>query len=614
MHSPIGEVLIYLAAMIAVVPICKWLGLGAVLGYLLAGALLGPSISGLIAGSQADAAHLAEFGVIMMLFMIGLELNPKKLWQMRGPIFGLGGSQVLVTSVVFGALLLIAGWSDLRASAALGMILALSSTAVVLQCLHEKGHAHSVTGQNAFAVLLFQDIAVIPMLAVLPLMAISKPGLQSTVESSAAGGPLATILALGGLVFAGRFLVRPIFRLIARQELNELLTAAALMIVIGTTALMQRVGLSPALGAFLAGVLLADTEFRHQIEADLDPFKGLLLGLFFISIGAGIDLAVLVERPGTVMAGVLGLITVKLCVIWILTKLFKIGSEHGWLTAVSLSQGGEFAFVLLQMVSSQGIIDQPQSQLTSVVVALSMAIAPLMINLAIRYPLFVKQGSEKSSPSQENLPQDNQVLVLGIGRFGQVILRMLRANGFTATALDFDADQIRVMEKFGIKSYFGDARRMDLLVAAGIEQASAVVIAIDDKVSSEEILKEIRQRFAKMPVFVRAFDRVHAYRLLNDGATEVIIETGGSAALLGAEVLRSLGYAGWRAHRQASKFILHTQRSIRDLAAVFGRSDQKSFFREAQLKSATLQSVLADDSIKGAEPDREWESAPRKAT
>jgi glutathione-regulated potassium-efflux system ancillary protein KefC/glutathione-regulated potassium-efflux system protein KefB len=608
MDVAIREVLLYLAAMIVVVPIFKWAGLGAVLGYLIAGALLGPSVSGLIGHSQAEAAHLAEFGVIMMLLLIGLELNPRKLWQMRGPIFGFGGLQVALTTAAFAAVVLVTG-ANWQMALAIGMVLSLSSTAIVLQSLAEKGHGTSLTGQSAFAVLLFQDIAVIPMLAVLPLLAqTSETGSGPDVMTA-----VKVVGAIGGLIVASRIVVRPIFRLIARLDIREILTAAALAIVFGATAIMQSAGLSPALGAFLAGVMLADTEFRHQIEADIEPFKGLLLGLFFISIGAGIDLSVPLQAPLTVAGSVLGLIAIKLLVVFFLARRSKMPPAHAWLLGVSLAQGGEFAFVLMQILTKHRLVNETQSQLLISTVAISMACAPLIISAAVRWPLFNRKD-DSSEREPDVIPHhESDVLVLGIGRFGQVIVRILRSCGFSATVLDFDADQIKVMERFGIKTYFGDARRMDLLIAAGVERVKLVVIAVDDRDSALQILEQIRSLRATVPIYVRAFDRVHAYKLLNAGATDVVIETGASAAMLGADVLRSLGFPAWRAHRTATRFWGATRGSVRDLAAIYSKSDSSAFLREAQQRVVMLERLMEQDAQRGVGADREWESAPRSS-
>ncbi len=608
------QLIVYLVAMILIAPLSKKFGLGAVLGYLIAGVILGPSALGLIVDSQKDAGHLAEFGVIMMLLMIGLELRPRLLWQMRGPIFGLGGAQVVSTAVLFSAIAKLAGlpW---QSALAVGMVLSVSSTAIVLQTLDERGFANSEAGKRAFAVLLFQDMAVIPMLALFPLLATSlSPVAEGALQAVRPGWQQALLVtgAIAGLVISGRFLVRPAFRLLARMKLRETFTAMALLLVVGTTALMELVGLSPALGAFLAGVVLADSEYRHQIEADLEPFKGLLLGLFFISIGAGIDLALPVEKPLAVFGGVLCLVLMKALILMGLGRVMKMRSAECFLLGVSLAQGGEFAFVLLAYTTAGRLLTPEVAQLLTASVAISMALAPPLIAAAIKWglPLYARKGEERAPDTIDE--KASKALVLGIGRFGQVIVRLLRSNGFATTALDYDPDQIEVMERFGIKGYFGDATRLELLRAAGIEKMRIVVVCIDDQDSALKIVKEVRAEYPRLKIFSRAFDRVHAYKLLHAGADHVSIETGWSATMLGTDILKSLGFSAWRAHRQGLIFGRYNERSVAELAPLFNQGDRGAFLQEARQKIDTLESILRAEAAKGGveADDRAWASPP----
>lgn len=606
-HDVLIQAIIYLLAMIAVVPISKRLGLGAVLGYLISGALLGPSGAGLIDGGESGASHLSELGVIMMLFLIGIEVSPRLLWQMRGPLFGLGGLQVAGTTLIFGALAVATG-SPVPTAWAIGMILSLSSTAIVLQTLAERGFSKSPAGERSFAILLFQDIAVIPMLAVFPLLA---PG-----KAEAAGRPgwqqgLIVLGAIVLLIASGRYLVRPLFRQLARLNLRETFTAAALLLVLATTALMTRVGLSPALGAFLAGVVLADSEFRHQIEADLEPFKGLLLGLFFISVGSGIDLAIPVSRPFAVASIVSCLVVLKGALVFGLGKVFKMKTADAFLLGASLAQGGEFAFVLLGIAADQGILRGPNAQLLTSSVALSMAVAPLVIAAAIRFglPLLQAKGAERSPDLVED--KDSAALVVGIGRFGQVIVRLLRANGFRTTVLDYDGEQVDVMSRFGFKTYFGDGARPEVLRAAGIEKVGILVLAIDDQDNAVKITESVRAEHPHVKIFARAFDRVHAYKLLNAGAQSAVIETGGSAVDLGSEVLHELGFSALRSYRQGAWFRRHNNRVIRELAPLYGNTERAVFVRESRQRSEMLETLLNQEAGRGREhEDRGWDSGP----
>ena len=466
MSSGLYQAFIYLLAAIVAVPLAKRLGLGSVIGYLLAGAVIGPYALRFVDGG-GDVMHFAEFGVVMMLFVIGLDLRPALLWQMRRPILGLGGLQVLGTAIVVG---LVGLWLGLpwKSALAVGLTLAMSSTAIVLQSLSERGLMKTPGGEAAFAVLLFQDIAIIPILALMPLLAIDANA-QTTTHAGVIGSlpgweqALLVVAAVTAIVFAGRFLLRPFFRYIARTRLREMFTATALFIVVGIALLMQKLGLSPALGTFVAGVVLAESEYRVQLEADIEPFKGLLLGLFFISVGASIDFSLIAHRPGTIALIVAALLALKFVVLLALGRVFKLKAGEGMLFAFALAQGGEFAFVLFSFATQNAVLPAEIANLLVASVALSMAVAPILLMIEEKFVRPRFQKCEPERPFDQIDEHDNPVILAGFGRFGHIVGRLLRANGFGTTVLDHDADQVEMLGRFGMKSFYGDASRLDLL-------------------------------------------------------------------------------------------------------------------------------------------------------
>jgi monovalent cation:proton antiporter-2 (CPA2) family protein len=587
----VHDLLIYLLAMVVVVPLSKRLGLGSVIGYLLAGALIGPQGLALLTGLHDGTSELAEFGVIMMLLMIGLELNPKVLWQMRGPVFGLGSLQLLATLGAVAALALASG-IPAPGAVAVGMILAVSSTAVALQSLQEGGYAKTLGGERAFAVLLFQDIAVIPMLAALAFL-----GAGDAADPTPAGRKALLVLgAVAAVIVAGRFGVRPLLKLIARVRLRETFTALSLLIVAGSAALMHAVGLSPALGAFLAGVVLAESEFRHQIESDIEPFKSLLLGLFFITIGTSIRFDLIAARPGAVAAVVAGLIALKAAIVYAIGRGARMRPPESLLFAASLAQGGEFAFVLI--AQARGLLPGETGQLLTAAVALSMAAAPLVISLAARRGMALldrKRAPARAPDTVAESEKDNPVLVIGIGRFGQTLIRFLRACGYRATVLDIDSEQIDVIARFGIKSYFGDGSSLDLLRAAGLERCRALVVAIDEQETALRIVETVHQAYPQLPIFSRVYDRIHAYRMIPLGVREVAVETSGSALFLGGEVLKALGVRPERVETQARLFQANNQRSIHHLARHYHEDDDEAFLAATRQQSEQLDAMLRSD-------------------
>ncbi len=612
------QAFVYLAAAVISVPLAKRLGLGSVLGYLIAGMVIGPFGLGLIGEEGQDVMHFAEFGVVMMLFLIGLELRPSLLWRLRGPILGLGGLQVGATTVLIGALGLVFGlpW---QSALALGMILALSSTAIVLQTLAEKGQMKGDGGQSAFAVLLFQDIAVIPMLAVLPLLALREAagaahgaeGAGEHAASAVAALPgwaqtLAVLAAVLAIVLGGRFLMRPVFRYIARTRLREIFTAAALLLVIGIALLMAQVGLSPALGTFLAGVVLAESEYRHELEADIDPFKGLLLGVFFIAVGASVDFALIVSQPATIAALVAGLVVLKFAVLFVLGRFFKMGLDQNMLFAFALAQSGEFAFVLFAFATQNNVLSSQIANPLIAVVAVSMALTPLLmlINEKLVQPRLGTREREARPPDE--IDEENPVIIAGFGRFGSIVGRLLRANGVGATVLEYDSDHVELLRKLGLKVFYGDASRHDLLQAAGAEKARLIVLAIDEPDATLELVETVHKHYPHLTILARARGRLQTYQLLEKGVDHVYMETADTSLRMGIDTLRLLGFRAFQAHRAAKTFRRHEDESIRELAEM--RHDRQRYISVARQRIQDLEQILLAELKEPAESrDAGWD-------
>lgn len=535
---------IFLSAAVVAVPLAQRLGLGSVLGYLLAGVAIGPWGLGLISDVEA-ILHFSEFGVVLLLFLIGLELNPKKLWTMRGPILGLGGAQVCITTLLIAAIAYMFGLSW-QTSVVIGMGLALSSTAIALRVIEERELSGKEAGQSGFAVLLFQDIAVIPMLAMLPLLAGSTGGSWADMLWMLAG--------VFGLLIGGHFLLRPLFRYVVMSGVRELFTVAALLLVIGIAVLMQKIGLSMALGTFLAGVLLAESEYRHELEIAIEPFKGLLLGLFFISVGMAVNLGLLAESPLAILIAVTALVVFKGFVLYGLARIFGIQTKARSRMAMILSQGGEFAFVIFTAASAQGILSGEQVSFLLVVVSLSMVTTPLMLKLQDKFfARELNQISEDAMPS-DVVDRSPRVIIAGFGRFGQIIGRLMYANKIRITVLESDASQIHLLRKFGYKVFYGDATQLDLLRAAGADKAEAIVLCTD---SPDEIMKIVdicRQHFPRLKILARARSRVEAYQLMNHGVNHYSRETFLGALDLGRQVLTELGMHPYQAKRAEAHF------------------------------------------------------------
>ncbi|WP_422101794.1 monovalent cation:proton antiporter-2 (CPA2) family protein [Vreelandella sp.] len=558
------QAFIYLVAAVIAVPLAKRFGLGSVLGYLVAGVVIGP-VLGLVGQETTTIQHFAEFGVVMMLFLVGMELDPKGLWAMRVRLLGLGGLQVVLTAAAGAA---IAWWLGLvwQTALAVGLIFALSSTAIVLQTLSEKGLSKTEGGRSAFSVLLFQDIAVIPMLALIPLLALPElmgaagddhghAGLSLVAHLPAWAHALVVVAAVGSVIVGGYYLGPLLFRYVIGSGLREVFTASALMLVIGIAALMSLVNLSPALGAFLAGIVLANSEFKHEIEANIEPFKGLLLGLFFITVGAGINFDVLAAEWMTVLGLGLAVIVVKAAILLGLALLFKVHGSNGWLFTLSLAQAGEFGFVLLTYSVQNSVIPVELSQILSLVVALSMFLTPLLFIAYDRLVLPRYQIAKNDDREADTIEEQAPVIVAGVGRFGQIICRLLRANNIPIVALDHEIEQIENLRNIRIKSYFGDASRSDLLETAGIEHARLLVVAIDDRDRAIDIVKHVKQFYPNVWVLARAFDRGHGYQLREAGADDVISETYHSALELGGHALTAMGVHPMRAKQMTWAFV-----------------------------------------------------------
>ncbi|MBW8815247.1 MAG: cation:proton antiporter [Caulobacterales bacterium] len=589
------QALVYLAAGVVSVPIAKRLGLGSVLGYLIAGLVVGPFLLNLV-GPQGDVVKFAEFGVVILLFLIGLEVRPSALWEMRTSIFGLGLAQMLASAAVVGAVALVLG-ADWRVAVAAGLILAMSSTAIVLQNLEEKGLRQGPVGEAAFGVLLFQDLAVIPLFALLPLLADG----QHAASVAAAAPPtlleglpdwlriVATLGAVAGVVIGGRYLTRPVFRFIAAARLREIFTASALLLVVGVATLMEVVGLSPALGAFLAGVVLAESEFRRELETDIEPFRGLLLGLFFITVGAGLNVGLVLQHWVLIPALTLGLMAIKALAMWGVGLVFGKTRRDAATVAVSLAQGGEFAFVLLTFVVGAHVLNQDQAGLATAVVALSMALTPIAFVLHER--LVLNRASAQSEP--ERLPFDDgapDAIVAGFGRFGQIATRLLTANEFKVVLLDSSIEQIDLIRRFGWPVHYGDASRLDLLRAAGAGKAKLLLVAIDDKDKAVELVKAATEYFPNLTILARAFDRRHAYELIKAGADDLERETFESALAFGKKALLRLGLSERRAKQAATLFRDHDKALFKRLAPVYG--EEERYIMATRDSRATMEKLL----------------------
>ena len=589
-QSPFVSLVIFLTAAVICVPISKKLGLGSVLGYLIAGLLIGPHGFGAISNVE-EVLHFSEFGVVLLLFIIGLELEPKKLWQMRVPIFGMGGIQVLANTSLITIISLLAGLT-FSSALLIGMAFSLSSTAMALQILNEKRLLNTTAGQANFSILLFQDIAVIPMLAVLPLL------VTQTEQSS--GTDVVKILMTVGIILltlvVGRLALRPFFRMIAGLHLREIFTAASLLLVVAMALLMYSLQISMALGAFLAGVLLADSEYKHALETDIEPFKGLLLGLFFIAVGMSVNLQILLNEPLTILMIVAVVYLLKSLVHWGIGMMFILPKKQIPFFSIVISQVGEFAFVLLGTGVTLKILEKPLHEKLLAAVALSMLATPLV---SVLYDFMTKASKRpKEAQADEIKDENSEVIIAGFGRYGQIIGRLLHANKIKATVLDHEPDQIELVRKFGFEVYYGDATRLDLLESAGIEKAKALIIAIDDVEAATGLAKLAKQHFPNLKVFARARNIQHVFDLMDAKVDFIERETFESSLKMGTNVLQVLGWAPYdsvlaghifRQHNYKMLEELHKARNIQSADFVAqskqAREDlEKLFEKESQIK------------------------------
>jgi CPA2 family monovalent cation:H+ antiporter-2 len=545
-----------------------------------------------------------------MLFLVGLELRPNILWKLRGPIVGTGGLQLLVTTIVFAGLSMLAGLPA-GVGIAIGMIFSASSTAIALQSLTERGQLPTRGGQTAFSVLLFQDLSVIPILAILPLLASQPQATTSSGPAESAAGPwiraLVVVGVVGAIVLGGRFLIRPVFRYIALTRLHEIFNAAALLLVVGIALAMERVGLSPALGTFLAGVVLAESEYRHELESDIEPFKGLLLGLFFISVGASIDLPLIQSQPFRIALLFFGLLVIKFAVLFFTGKVTRLENSQNFTFAFALAQGGEFAFVLVSFAVQNQLFDQGLGNLLVATVALSMVVAPFLftINDRLIQPQFSSRLQTRDPDEIDE--KDNPVIIAGVGRFGAVVSRLLNAQRIKTTVLDIDAEQIDLIRRLGFKVFYGDATRLELLRSAGAEKAKLLIIAIDDVDKSVQLTQTVQHEFPNLTMLVRAKDRDHAYQLINLGVRYIFRETLDSSLDLSVQALRLLGFGAYRANRAARTFKAYDEESVRDLAA-FVNSDEKDFLGEIRRRVRTLDELFeAERAGQAFRYDKGWD-------
>lgn len=602
-HSLLFNAFIYLLAAVIAVPISKRLGFGAVLGYLLAGVVIGPWGLGLIAEAE-DILHFAEFGVVLLLFAIGLELDPKRLWALRRPILGLGGGQVVLTTVVLAGVGILLGLAPTIALVA-AMGLSLSSTAMALQLLDEKNLLPTPAGQSGFSVLLFQDIAVIPMLAVIPLLAIDDAATASSFDWVAL---LKAIGVIALIIILGRLLLRPVLRLIAATGLREVFTAFSLLLVIGTALLMAAVGMSMALGAFLAGVLLAESEYRHALESDIEPFKGLLLGLFFIAVGMSIDFGILLRDPIITAALALGLVAVKGVILFVLGRVYGLPSQQLPIFALVLSQGGEFAFVLFGVAQTTGVFAGEMTDTLIVTVALSMLTTPLLMVVNDRF-ITPRLDRTTAPPMDAMEDQGHPVIIAGFGRFGQIVGRLLHANGIDATVLEHDPNHIETLRRFHFKVFYGDAGRLDLLRTAGAENARVLVVAIDDREGMLRLVELARENFPNLKVVTRAWDVPHVFELLEKGADVCERETFEGALRLGERVLKQLGFTAWRAKQAAHRFRAYDEQTLQELYQHYHEELDVRARMAADARERMREIMQADEDRLADRSDGDWQQA-----
>jgi glutathione-regulated potassium-efflux system ancillary protein KefC/glutathione-regulated potassium-efflux system protein KefB len=595
--SLLAQIAIFLAAAVVAIPIFRRFKLGSVLGYLTAGVIIGPASLGLVS-SVESTQNIAQFGIVLLMFVIGLELQPSRLWVLRKSIFGLGTAQVAATTIGVGAVAYFIFEQTWQAALVMGFALSMSSTALALQLLAERGQLNSQFGRSAFSILLFQDVSVMPALALLPLLAVAS------ARTAEPGGwlVLKLIAVLAAVIVGGRYVLRPMLRIIAASGVAEAFTAAGLLIVLGTALLVSQVGLSLSLGSFLAGVLLADSEFRHELEADIEPFKGLLLGLFFISVGMSANLGLVREKPFIIIGLTVGLVVLKILVLWALGRFSGLSHRASRGLAISLPSGGEFAFVLFGIAAALQIMDPQTSDLLVLVVTASMILSPVLLAL---YDVTFKPQETDGRPFDTPIELYPKVIIAGFGRFGQIVGRILRAKQIAFTALEASQTQVDFLRRFGIQVFYGDASRLELLRAAHAENAEVFVIAIDDAEASVKTAELIRQHFPHLKIFARARNRQHAFRLMDLEVRYIIRETLASSLEMSVQVLETLGLSKSKAVETVQQFRLHDEATMAKQHAV--KDDEKKFLETSRESAEQLLHLFEADR------DQPEEAAARRA-
>ena len=590
--SLLAQIAIFLAAAVIAIPIFRYFKLGSVLGYLAAGIIIGPACLGLI--SRIDATeHIAEFGIVLLMFVIGLELQPSRLWVMRKSIFGLGLAQVLVTTLGLGSAAYFGFEQTWQSALIIGFGLSMSSTALVLQLLAERSQLNSHYGRSAFSILLFQDVAVLPALALIPLLGVA------TAKTAGPGGWLAIkfVAVLGTAVVGGRYVLRPMLRIVAATRVAEAFTAAGLLVVIGTALLVSQVGLSLPLGAFLAGVLLADSEFRHELEADIEPFKGLLLGLFFISVGMSANVAMVREKPLTLLSLTLAFMLVKVVVLRGIGRLNGLPEATGRGLAFSLPSGGEFAFVLFGLAATLGIMDTQVAELLVLAVTGSMILSPLLLTIHDALSQKKEADSGPFDTPEELYPK---VIIAGFGRVGQIVGRILSAKRISFTALEANQTQVDFLRRFGNQVFYGDASRLEMLRAAHAENAEVFVLAIDDVEASVRTAELIRRHFPHLKIFARARNRQHAFRLMDLDVRYTIRETLGSSLEMSGKVLEMLGLSKSNALETVRRFRAHDEATLAKQLAV--KDDESKFLQTTRESAEQLRHLFESDAVRSDGP------------
>ncbi|REC45106.1 monovalent cation:proton antiporter-2 (CPA2) family protein [Chryseobacterium sp. 5_R23647] len=606
--------LLFLGVAIIMVPLARKLGLSSVIGYILGGIIIGPYVLRLTGHDVDNIMHASEFGVIMLLFLVGLELEPRKFWEMRKKIVGLGLTQMALTISILFLIFFLAGWKVDRAIT-IAMCFALSSTAIVLQTLQEKNNLKTTAGEASFSTLLFQDIAVIPILAILPIIANYKARhhdnevqilIQKLPEWLQAG---TVIFGVVILILLGRYVFVPFLRYVSKAGMSELLTASSLFLVIGVSELMVAIGLSPALGAFLAGVMLANSEFRHELEAHIDPFKGLLLAVFFVSVGSTMNFNVIAQDPVFIFSTVLVVLAVKFFVLFAIGKFFKIDTPQSLFYAFALSQVGEFAFVLINYASDLYLFDAKMNAQMMAVTAITMCITPilLIINDRLITPKFIKEVPEAKSAFDilDNNISQKKIIIVGFGHFGSTVGRLLKANKISATVLDRDSDRVKLLRSYGFKVYYGDATRIPVLRAAGIEEAEILVLCLDDPDDNRFVAELVREQYPDVKIFVRAKNRIDAYAYLDNGIDNIYRETLGTAVDMAVDVLQETGMRKYAARRLGQRFMAIDKASIRKLAKSKDDEDIRLFTTKEILQRE--EDLLAYDNLNFENKD--WETS-----